>query len=100
MSTATSTVLTGRPFFSLTRSLAVEVAPVRVNAISPGTIDTGAWDALGADGKAKLYEHVGETSPARRIGTSEDIAGGVLFCLTNTFLTGVTLKVDGGEALL
>jgi NAD(P)-dependent dehydrogenase (short-subunit alcohol dehydrogenase family) len=85
---------------TLTRSLAVELAPIRVNAISPGTIDTGAWDALGTDGKAKLYEHVSGTSPARRIGTSEDIAGAVLFCLTNSFLTGVTLKVDGGEALV
>jgi NAD(P)-dependent dehydrogenase (short-subunit alcohol dehydrogenase family) len=85
---------------TLTQSLAVELAPIRVNAISPGTIDTGAWDALGAEGKANHYEHVSETTPARRIGQSEDIAGAVLFCLTNRFLTGVTLKVDGDEALV
>jgi NAD(P)-dependent dehydrogenase (short-subunit alcohol dehydrogenase family) len=85
---------------TLTRSLAVELAPIRVNAISPGTIDTGAWDALGAEGKTKLYKHVSETSPTRRVGQSEDIAGAVLFCLTNTFLTGVTLKVDGGQELV
>ena len=85
---------------TLTRSLAVELAPIRVNAISPGTIDTGAWDALGAEGKTKLYTHVSETNPTRRVGQSEDIAGAVLFCLNNTFLTGVTLKVDGGQALV
>jgi NAD(P)-dependent dehydrogenase (short-subunit alcohol dehydrogenase family) len=85
---------------TLTRSLAVELAPIRVNAISPGTIDTGAWDALGAEGKAKLHEHVGETNPARRIGTSDDIAGAVVFCLTSSFLTGVTLEVDGGQELV
>jgi NAD(P)-dependent dehydrogenase (short-subunit alcohol dehydrogenase family) len=85
---------------TLTRSLAVELAPIRVNAISPGIIDTGAWDGLGADGKAKLFAHATETNPARRIGQADDIADAVLFCLTNTFLTGQTLQVDGGEALV
>ena len=83
----------------LTRSLAVELAPIRVNAISPGVIDTGAWDALGPDGKQKYFEHIGSTNPARRIGTSDDVADAVLFAMTNSFLTGVTLKIDGGEPL-
>ena len=83
----------------LTRSLAVELAPIRVNTISPGVIDTGAWDALGEDGKGNYFEHISSSNPARRIGTSEDVAGAVLFAMTNSFLTGVTLKVDGGEPL-
>ena len=41
----------------LARSLAVELAPIRVNAISPGVIDTGAWDTLGEDGKRLLRTH-------------------------------------------
>jgi NAD(P)-dependent dehydrogenase (short-subunit alcohol dehydrogenase family) len=85
---------------TLTRSLAVEMAPIRVNAISPGTIDTGAWDALGEDGKARLFKHASETNPTHRIGKAEDIASAVMFCMTNTFLTGVTLQVDGGEVLV
>ncbi|HEY1970838.1 MAG TPA: SDR family oxidoreductase [Pseudonocardia sp.] len=84
---------------TLTRSLAVELAPIRVNAISPGVVDTGAWDALGDQAKADMFTDQGERNPARRIGNAEDIAGAVLFALTNTFLTGVTLAVDGGEAL-
>ena len=52
----------------LTRSLAVELAPIRVNTISPGVIDTGAWDALGEDGKRDYFEHVGA---ATRPGASE-----------------------------
>lgn len=84
---------------TLTRSLAVELAPVRVNAISPGVIDTGAWDALGERGKADLFAAQSERNPARRIGTAEDVADTVLFALTTTFLTGATLPVDGGEAL-
>ena len=84
----------------LTRSLAVELAPIRVNAVSPGVIDTGAWDSLGEDGKREYFAHISDTNPARRIGTVDDVAEAVLFALTNTFLTGVTLKVDGGEPLI
>ncbi|WP_432131942.1 SDR family oxidoreductase [Streptomyces tendae] len=83
----------------LARSLALELAPIRVNAISPGVIDTGAWDALGEEGKAKHFADVGERNPARRIGTPHDVANAVLFAMTSTFLTGVTLPVDGGEPL-
>jgi NAD(P)-dependent dehydrogenase (short-subunit alcohol dehydrogenase family) len=84
----------------LTRSLAVELAPIRVNAISPGVIDTGAWDTLGEEGKREYFAHVSDANPAGRIGTAEDVAEAVLFALTNSFLTGVTLKVDGGEPLI
>jgi NAD(P)-dependent dehydrogenase (short-subunit alcohol dehydrogenase family) len=83
----------------LTRSLALELAPIRVNAISPGVIDTGIWDALGEDGKREYFEHFRTHNPARRIGTVEDIAGAAMFAMTNPFLTGVTLRVDGGEPL-
>jgi NAD(P)-dependent dehydrogenase (short-subunit alcohol dehydrogenase family) len=83
----------------LTRSLAVELAPLRVNTISPGVIDTGAWDSLGEEAKRDYFEHVSASNPARRIGTSEDVADAVLFAMTNHFLTGVTLKIDGGEPL-
>jgi NAD(P)-dependent dehydrogenase (short-subunit alcohol dehydrogenase family) len=84
----------------VTRALAVELAPLRVNAISPGTIDTGAYDALGEEKKAALFDQRADTNPARRIGTPEDIAGAVVFALTNTFVTGVSLAVDGGEPLV
>jgi NAD(P)-dependent dehydrogenase (short-subunit alcohol dehydrogenase family) len=83
----------------LTRWLAVELAPIRVNAISPGVIDTGAWDAMGDDGKRDYFEHIAAHNPAGRIGTPDDIAAAVLFAMTNTFMTGVTLKIDGGEPL-
>ncbi|WP_328756102.1 MULTISPECIES: SDR family oxidoreductase [Streptomyces] len=83
----------------LARSLALELAPIRVNAISPGVIDTGAWDALGEQGKADYFADIGARNPARRIGTTDDIANAVLFAMTSTFLTGVTLHIDGGEPL-
>jgi NAD(P)-dependent dehydrogenase (short-subunit alcohol dehydrogenase family) len=84
---------------TLARSLALELAPIRVNAISPGVIDSGAWDAFGPQGKAHYFADISSRNPAGRIGTIEDIAQGVLFALTNTFLTGQTLHIDGGEPL-
>ncbi len=84
---------------TLTRSLALELAPIRVNAVSPGVIDTGAWDALGETPKAAMFAEQSKLNPAGRIGSADDIAQAVLFALTNTFLTGVTLAVDGGEVL-
>ncbi|MET9496903.1 SDR family oxidoreductase [Streptomyces sp. NPDC006552] len=84
----------------ITKALAVELAPTRVNAVSPGTIDTGAYDALGEERKAALFTARSAHNPARRIGTAEDIADAVVFAMTTTFMTGVSLAVDGGEPLV
>jgi len=81
------------------RSLALELAPIRVNAISRGVIDTGAWDVLGRQGGADYFADVSARNPARRIGTVDDIGNGVLFAMTSPFLTGATLHIDGGEPL-
>jgi NAD(P)-dependent dehydrogenase (short-subunit alcohol dehydrogenase family) len=85
---------------AITAGLAVELAPIRVNAIAPGTIDTGAYDALGDARKAALFRARSETNPARRIGTVDDIAAAALAVLTNGFLTGASIPVDGGEHLV
>ncbi|UOX91125.1 SDR family oxidoreductase [Amycolatopsis sp. FBCC-B4732] len=85
---------------ALVRGLAVELAPLRVNAISPGTVDTGAYDGLGERKKAELFATREATSPVRRVGRPEEIAEAVVFALNSTFLTGVSLAVDGGEPLV
>jgi NAD(P)-dependent dehydrogenase (short-subunit alcohol dehydrogenase family) len=84
---------------SVVRSLALELAPIRVNAVSPGVVDSGAWDALGAQGKAEFFRETSAQNPARRIGTVGDVAEAVLYALTSTFLTGASLGVDGGQLL-
>jgi NAD(P)-dependent dehydrogenase (short-subunit alcohol dehydrogenase family) len=82
----------------LARALAVELAPVRVNALSPGIVDSGAWDALGT-ARDELFARTAATNPARRIGHPDDIAQAALLAMTNPFLTGTTLHVDGGGRL-
>ncbi|WP_411093479.1 SDR family oxidoreductase [Streptomyces sp. 049-1] len=82
------------------KALAVELAPVRVNSVSPGTIDTGAYDALGDEKKATLFADRAAHNPARRIGRAEDVADVVLFAMTSSFVTGQNLGVDGGEPLV
>jgi NAD(P)-dependent dehydrogenase (short-subunit alcohol dehydrogenase family) len=84
----------------IARAVALLAQSERVNAISPGAIDTGAWDSLGNDGKRDYFKRIADSNAARRIGTPDDIAGAALFAMTNTFVTGMTLKVDGGEPLV
>nr|BFD95663.1 SDR family oxidoreductase [Kitasatospora sp. Xyl93] len=82
----------------LVQALAVEIAPVRVNAVSPGIVDTGSWDGLGADKEAFL-RGVAERNPARRVGTPEDLVKAVLYAIDNPYVTGTVLHVDGGGRL-
>ncbi|KQU61435.1 short-chain dehydrogenase [Rhodococcus sp. Leaf278] len=79
----------------LVEALAVELAPVRVNAVSPGIVDSGAWDSMGA-GKDAFFAETARANPAGRVGKPDDVAAAVLFALTNTFVTGTTVHVDGG----
>ncbi|PRY12078.1 SDR family oxidoreductase [Kineococcus rhizosphaerae] len=79
----------------LAQALAVELAPVRVNAISPGIVDSGSWDGLGT-AKEGFLAATAQANPARRTGTVTDLAQATLFAMTNPFLTATTLHVDGG----
>jgi NAD(P)-dependent dehydrogenase (short-subunit alcohol dehydrogenase family) len=79
--------------------LGVKLASIRVKAVSPGVIDTGPWDAVREEGKNAYFEHISAANPVGRIGTAEDVAQAVLFAMTNAFMTGVMLKIDGGEPL-
>lgn len=82
----------------LAAALAVELAPLRVNALSPGIVDSGAWDAMGAD-KAGFLADTAAANPTRTVGTPADVSAAALLALTNPFLTGTTLHVDGGGRL-
>jgi len=80
---------------TLASALAVELAPTRVNAISPGVIDTSNWDAVVPD-KQELFRHVATSAPARRVGDPSDVSAAACALLINPYITGETLHVDGG----
>ncbi|WP_344309942.1 SDR family oxidoreductase [Fodinicola feengrottensis] len=85
---------------SLAAALAIELAPVRVNAISPGWVDTPVWDAIAGDAKAERLAAMAARLPAGRIGSPADIAEAVLALVHNGFITGTVLHVDGGHRLV
>ncbi len=84
---------------ALARGLALELAPVRVNAVSPGLIATPLWAGLPEDRRAAMFAGAAERLPARRVGQAEDVARAVLFLLATPFATGSTVRVDGGGAI-
>jgi NAD(P)-dependent dehydrogenase (short-subunit alcohol dehydrogenase family) len=85
---------------ALTRALAVELAPIRVNAVSPGVVRTNLWQSMNADARAHLYESVGNSLPVGRVGEPYDIAQAYLFLMQEGFSTGQTVVVDGGTVLV
>lgn len=85
---------------SLSGSLALELAPIRVNTIRPGYIDTDLWNVLSEADRLALKERVQTTFPARHAGTTEDVGHAALFLMTNPYVTGTVLEVSGGENLV
>ncbi|MEV6195629.1 SDR family oxidoreductase [Streptomyces sp. NPDC051920] len=83
---------------SLAYGLAIELAPVRVNVVSPGWVDTPIWDQLAMDKRA-AFTDLAARLPARRVGTPDDIAQAFLSVMRNGFMTGTVLHVDGGHRI-
>jgi NAD(P)-dependent dehydrogenase (short-subunit alcohol dehydrogenase family) len=85
---------------ALTRALAIELAPIRVNAVSPGVLRTNLWQHMNADQREQLYESVGKSLPVGRVGEAHDVAQAYLFLMQEGFATGQTVVVDGGTVLV
>jgi len=85
---------------SLVAPLARELAPIRVNGVSPGLADTPWWDGLPADARAAYFDSSAAALPVGRIGSAEDIAACVALAATNRNMTGTVLECDGGARLV
>lgn len=84
---------------ALARGLALERAPVRVNAVSPGLVATPLYSGMGDADRQAMFEGAAKRLPARRVGQPDDIAQAILFVATNPYVTGTTVTVDGGGTI-
>ena len=84
----------------LTRALAVELAPLRVNIVCPGVVKTPLWDSLPETDRAALYRQMDEKLLVGHAGESAEVAEAYLYCMRQTYGTGQTIVVDGGGALI
>jgi NAD(P)-dependent dehydrogenase (short-subunit alcohol dehydrogenase family) len=85
---------------ALTRALAVELAPIRVNATAAGVVRSNLWGGLPEADRAGLYAAVAGSLPVGRVGEVEDVAATIVYLLTNGYSTGTVVPVDGGAALV
>jgi len=84
---------------AFTRALAVELAPIRVNLVSPGFVRTPLWANIPDAEREAMYATVGAALPVGRVGEAEDIAQTCLYLMTNRYCTGQAVVVDGGGVL-
>jgi len=85
---------------SYARGMAVELAPIRVNTVCPGSFDTPVLDRAFGERKAEAMKPYLSTLPLGRLGRPEELAHAVLFLMTNGYTTGTVLHVDGGSLLI
>jgi NAD(P)-dependent dehydrogenase (short-subunit alcohol dehydrogenase family) len=85
---------------ALTENLAVEIAPIRVNLVAPGFVDTGLSASLLGEGLEARREELRERLPIRRVVGPEDVAALSVHLMSNTALTGGTYDIDGGQKLV
>jgi NAD(P)-dependent dehydrogenase (short-subunit alcohol dehydrogenase family) len=85
---------------ALVKPLAVELAPIRVNAVSPGIVDTPWWSGLPDDDREAFFAQSAQALPNRRIATADDVAEAVVLAATNANITGTVLETDGGLRLV
>jgi len=85
---------------SLTRALALELAPVRVNCVSPGIIDTPIRAAMPEAARREMLDKAATELPVKRVGLGEDIGQQILTFMTNGFATGSIVYIDGGALIV
>jgi NAD(P)-dependent dehydrogenase (short-subunit alcohol dehydrogenase family) len=85
---------------ALTRALAVELAPIRVNAVCPGVVRTNLWQNMSEEVREEFYRSVGKQMLVGRVGEVEDIAQTYLYLMQEGYSTGQTVVVDGGTMLV
>jgi NAD(P)-dependent dehydrogenase (short-subunit alcohol dehydrogenase family) len=85
---------------ALTRQLALELAPLRVNLVAPGVTRSPLWAGMSRDDEQALYDGLAATLPAGRVGEPSDVALAYLYAMEQPMATGTSILVDGGAVLV
>lgn len=83
----------------LAKAMALELAPIRVNVIRPGIVDTPMFARMTGDHREAAIASMANGIPVGRVAQPEEIAHGIVFLMTNDYVTGSTLTIDGGYGL-
>jgi NAD(P)-dependent dehydrogenase (short-subunit alcohol dehydrogenase family) len=84
---------------ALTRSLAVELAPLRVNLVCPGLVKTELWDGMPAEARQAMDQRAEQNLLVGRAGEADDLAEAYVYLMKNGFSTGQVIVVDGGASV-
>lgn len=85
---------------ALVKPLAVELAPIRVNAVSPGLVDTPWWGGFPDDARRAYFDQTTASLPSRHLATADDVAEVVAVVATNPNIAGTVVEADGGAGLV
>lgn len=84
----------------LARALALELAPIRVNAVSPGWTDTPMWDSIFGKAKQEVFAGVATQVPVKRLSSAAEVAQAVIFLMTSGTVMGEVIHIDSGHRLV
>lgn len=82
------------------RAMAIELAPIRVNIVSPGVVKTDLWSGMSLAEREEMYSQIGSSLPVKRVGNADDIAKTYVYLMEQEYGTGQTIIVDGGASLV
>jgi len=91
--------LIGSGLNGLARQLAFDLAPIRVNCVAPGIIETDLWQGMGEEGKKAFFADHESKIPTGKVGQPEDLAEAYLYCLKDANATGIVVNSNSGTFL-
>ena len=86
--------------FGMTRNLALDLKPLRVNAVSPGLLDTNLWKDMAPEAREGMYKAAAEKLPTEHVGKAEEVAHAYLWLMNDTNVTGEIVHSDSGSRLV
>ena len=89
----------GAGLSGLTRQLAFDLAPIRVNCVAPGVVATDLWDSMGEEAKQEFFKSQASQLCTGRVGRAEDVAESYLYLMKDNNVTGTMIDTNGGQFL-